>query len=90
MQHSMKSNRFQYESCLGIPLILMPQWPSLSRTHHSVPYSPDTVIEDLAQSRDLWRNERMQQNPDLGSCALASQAGDMTGQVEQSEQYYQV
>ena len=65
-----------------MPLILMTQWPSLSRTHHSASHRPASVIEDLARSRDLSRNERMQQNPDLHVCDLAPQSGDVTGHVE--------
>ena len=82
MRNYLESNRFELKSCLGIPLILMPQRPSLSRTHHLASHCSDQVIEDLALSRDLSRNERMQQNPDLPSCALAPQSSDVTGQVE--------
>ena len=60
----------------------MPQRPSLSRTHHSALHCSDAVIEDEAWSRDLLRNERMQQNPDLRPRDLASQSGDVTGKVE--------
>ena len=60
----------------------MPQRPSLSRTHHSALHASDPVIEDEAWSRDISRSERMQQNPDLRPCALGSQSGDVTGQVE--------
>ena len=41
------ANRFPIEIVFGIPLILMPQRRSLSRTHHSASHSPDAVIEDL-------------------------------------------
>lgn len=57
----------------------MPQRPLSSRTHSSVSYGRIPVIEDLACSRDLSRNEMMQQNPDLRSGALASQSCDVTG-----------
>ena len=39
---------FPIKILFGIPLTLMPQRPSSSRTHHSAPYRPDSVIEDLA------------------------------------------
>ena len=86
MQKLYGNKSFPIEIVFGIPLMLMPQWLSSSRTHHSAPHGPDPVIEDLAWSRDLSRNERMQQNPDLLSCDLAPQSGDKTGQVEQSKQ----
>ena len=82
MRNYCETNRSQLKSCLDIPLILMPHRPSLSRTYHSASHRPNSVIEDLALSRDLSRNERMQQNPDLRCSALAPQSGNVTGQVE--------
>ena len=66
----------------GLPLILMPQRTSLSRTHHSAPICPASVIEDLAWSRDLSRNERMHENPDPRASGYAPRSGDVTEQVE--------
>ena len=63
----------------------MPLKPTSNRTHYSASHGQYPVIEDLAWSRDLSRNERMHENPDLRPRALASQSGDVTGQVAWSE-----